>query len=193
MFNAEAVSQVSTNRLATELGMSPGNLHYHFQTKQQIIEALFRRFAAEMAPFGAADATIEAIDDMWLALHLAYEVIDRYRFVHRDIEYLVHEYPVMLPRARAMTAGYLEGVRRVIRKLASRDVLLASEDQVEALTLQIVLNTTCWHTFAKLAMPPGDRAGSTGQAAYHTLTLLAQHVSLQGRAYLDYLREKYRA
>jgi len=174
MFNREAVSQVSTHRIATELGISQGNLHYHFKSKQQIVELLFRRFAAEIAPFGSADASIEALDDMWLTLHLAFEVIERYRFVHRDIEFLVREYPAMLPRARAMTAGYLDGVRRMCRKLVARGVLAASADEVEALALQTVLNATCWHTFSNLALPRAAGVGSTGRAAYHTLTLLVR-------------------
>jgi AcrR family transcriptional regulator len=192
MFNAEAVSRVSTNRIATELGISPGNLHYHFQTKQQIVEALFRRFASAMAPFATVDATIEALDDLWLALHLSFEVIERYRFVHRDIEFLVCEYPDMLARARAMTGGYVEGVRRVCSKLVARQVLVATPEQIDAMALQTALNTTCWHSFAKLALPHAAAPASTGHAAYHTLTLLAPYVSEQGRAYLDYLRNKYR-
>jgi hypothetical protein len=61
------------------------------------------------------------------------------------------------------------------------------------MALQMALTTTCWHTFAKLALPQAAAAASTGQAAYHTLTLLGPYVSPQGRAYLDYLRDKYRA
>lgn len=192
LFNADAVSQVSTNRIAAELGISPGNLHYHFGAKQQIVEALFRRCAAEMAPFGEADATIEAIDDMWLALHLAFEVIERYRFVHRDIEYLVREYPDLLPRARAMTASYIEGARRMCRKLVSRRVLIATADEIDALAMQAVMNATCWHTFSNLAPQHAAAPGSTGYAAYHTLTLLAPFAAPGGRVYLDYLRSKYK-
>jgi AcrR family transcriptional regulator len=191
MFNRETVSQVSTHRIATELGISQGNLHYHFKSKQQIVELLFRRLAAEMAPFGEADAAIDAIDDMWLTLHLAFEVIERYRFIHRDIDFVVREYPTMLPRARAMTAGYLDGVRRMCRKLVVREVLRASPGEVEVLALQTVLNATCWHTFSNLALPSAAGAVSTGRAAYHTLTLLAPYASPAARLYLDYLRAKY--
>jgi hypothetical protein len=166
-------------------------LHYHFRSKQQIVELLFRRFSAEIAPFGEADASIEAIDDLWLTLHLAFEVIERYRFVHRDIDFLVREYPAMLPRARAMTAGWLDGVRRMCRKLVARDVLAASPGEVDALAWQTVLNATCWHTFSNLALPGAAATGSTGRAAYHTLTLLAPYASPQARTYLDYLRAKY--
>ena len=31
LFNAQGLPSVSTHRIAAELGMSPGNLHYHFK------------------------------------------------------------------------------------------------------------------------------------------------------------------
>lgn len=44
LFNAQGLPAVSTHKIAAELGMSPGNLHYHFKAKQLIVEWLFRRF-----------------------------------------------------------------------------------------------------------------------------------------------------
>jgi len=41
LFNALGLAAVSTHRIAAELEMSPGNLHYHFKTKASIVERLF--------------------------------------------------------------------------------------------------------------------------------------------------------
>jgi len=44
LFNEHGIAAVSTHRIAAELGISPGNLHYHFKSKEQILSWLFRRF-----------------------------------------------------------------------------------------------------------------------------------------------------
>src|SRR6266536_2569583 len=43
LFNEEGAAKVPTNRIATELEMSPGNLYYHFRQKEQLVDRLLRR------------------------------------------------------------------------------------------------------------------------------------------------------
>ena len=100
LFNGDGLPSVSTHRIAAELGMSPGNLHYHFKTKQLIVERLFRRFEERLLLHRPAVGVDRAIDDLWLALHLRFEAINDYRFVYRDMAFLASEYPDARSRAR---------------------------------------------------------------------------------------------
>jgi len=47
LFNKGGVGPVTTNHIAAHLGMSPGNLYYHFKNKEEIIRAAFDRMNAE--------------------------------------------------------------------------------------------------------------------------------------------------
>ena len=107
LFNDEGLPSVSTHRIAAELGMSPGNLHYHFKTKQLIVERLLKRFEDRLLLLDGSFDAIRAIDDLWLALHLRFEAINAYRFVYRDMAYLASEYPVLGARVQALTAQNL--------------------------------------------------------------------------------------
>jgi len=46
LFNEHGTAPVTTNHIAAEAGLSPGNLYYHFADKQEIIRALFARYTA---------------------------------------------------------------------------------------------------------------------------------------------------
>lgn len=192
LFNAQGLAAVSTHRIAAELEISPGNLHYHFKAKQLIVDRLFRRFEDRLESLNASSDTVRAIDDLWLALHLRFEAIDAYRFVYRDMAYLSSEYPALGERAQALTAQNLLAAQALCETLVAAGVIEATAEEAQVLALQMVFTTTCWLSFERL-VPGRDalRQADPGFAAFYTLTLIAPYVSRESRAYLDYLRGKY--
>lgn len=48
LFNEQGERLITTNHLAAALGMSPGNLYYHFPNKDAIIFELFQQYADQM-------------------------------------------------------------------------------------------------------------------------------------------------
>jgi len=192
LFNAQGLAAVSTHRIAAELEISPGNLHYHFKAKQLIVERLFRRFEETLGLLNASVDNVRAIDDLWLALHLRFEAIDAYRFVYRDMAFLSSEYPALGQRAQALTAQNLLAAKSLCETLVAAGVIEATAEEAQMLALQMVFTTTCWLSFERLV--PGRDAlqqADPGLAAFYTLTLISPYVSRESRAYLDYLRGKY--
>lgn len=192
LFNGNGLAGVSTHRIASELGISPGNLHYHFKGKRLIVGALFRRFEDRLSACMDAAANVVAIDDLWLSLHLAFEAINAYRFVYRDVDYLLNEYPELEARVQALTARNLLAAKSLCMGMRNAGVIEASDEAVEMLALQIVFSTSCWFTFKRVTPKRNSQPhAEPALAAYYTLTLLSPYVVGDARAYLDYLRFKY--
>jgi len=161
LFNAQGLAAVSTHKIAAELGMSPGNLHYHFKAKQLIVEWLFRRFEQRLESLNGSSAGIAAIDDLWLALHLRFEAINEYRFIYRDMAFLASEYPVLGQRAQALTAQNLLAAQSLCEGLVASGVIETSAEQARILALQMVFTTTCWLSFERL-VPGRDALAQAG-------------------------------
>lgn len=193
LFNEDGLAAVSAHRIAAELGISPGNLHYHFKTKQAIVERLFVRFEDRLVPCIDAAATVTALDDLWLSLHLTFEAVSEYRFIYRDIGHLLSEFPVLEARCHALTARNVIAAETLCAGLAAAGVIDATAEDVQMLALQLVFTTTCWFTFKRLVSPrqPAGRHADAALAAYYALTLLAPYVVGEARDYLNYLRAKY--
>jgi AcrR family transcriptional regulator len=86
LFNERGTAAVSTNHIAAEAGISPGNLYYHFRDKQQIIRALFDRYSGELddrcAPDRDAGKNVATLSrNLTEAAHLGWE----YRFFQREL------------------------------------------------------------------------------------------------------------
>ena len=47
LFNERGERLVTTNHIAAELGISTGNLYYHFRNKQEIIKELAQQYQAD--------------------------------------------------------------------------------------------------------------------------------------------------
>ncbi len=196
LFNAHGLPSVSTHKIAAEMGISPGNLHYHFKAKRLLVEWLYRRFEQRLLELADSADSVRAIDDLWLTLHLTFETVNVYRFVFRDIAHIEAEYPATAVKARALVAKNLLGARALCERLAEAGVLNATQDEAEMLALQIVFTTSSWLSFERLVAARRSADGNavasdTGLAAYYTLTLLAPYVDPGSRGYLDYLRSKY--
>lgn len=191
LFNAHGPASVSTHRIAAETGISPGNLHYHFKSRARIVERLVTRFEVKLVPSIEASACVQALDDLWLTLHLSFETIDAYRFVFRDIDFVLRECPALEPKATALTELRLAAAKASCRSLVEAKVLSATESATDAIAHQTVFAMTCWYSFRRLAprraKPPGDAA----LGAYHCLSLLEPYVVGDNRDYLNYLRAKY--
>ena len=61
MFNRFGEPHVSTTAISAELGISPGNLYYHYPAKDELVNALFERHQQALAPLLAAAATSHSI------------------------------------------------------------------------------------------------------------------------------------
>jgi len=190
LFNAEGVANVPFNRIATELGMSQGNLHYHFKRKEEIVDWLWRRFERESEPILAGPAApLASTDDLWLFLHLGFEKIHDYRFIYRDIDSLFATFPLLGTRLRALTAQSVATLRRLCEELVAAGCMNANDDDIEVLAMQMMLTATCWFSFARV-LPESEDTGP-GRAAYQVLSLLAPYLANDERVYIEYLRRKY--
>jgi AcrR family transcriptional regulator len=192
LFNDAGAASVSTNRIATEVDISAGNLYYHFKTKEQIVDLLVRRFEQRLAPIDGGVRSIKAVDDLWLALHLTFEAIHDYRFIFRDADYLTRSFPSARKRLQKIIGGSIDSTRELCASLAAAGTLRIGAEELQVLAFHIVFTATCWSLFAKLATGENGDEADTGRAAYHVLTLLTPYMTDDSRHYMVYLRSKYR-
>jgi AcrR family transcriptional regulator len=108
LFNEQGEPETTTNEIADEADISPGNLHYHFRRKSDLVEAILAEFQADAKRLlQVAVDERETLHDFWLFLHMLTETTTAYRFLFRDMEALVVRYP----QVQAPLRHFARGVR----------------------------------------------------------------------------------
>jgi AcrR family transcriptional regulator len=80
MFNQFGEPSVATTSIALEVGISPGNLHYHYHSKEEIVTDLLAEFRRRIEiTLAAPEQRLPDAEDCWLFLHLVVEAIWKYR------------------------------------------------------------------------------------------------------------------
>jgi len=76
LFNRFGEPRITTADIANEMGISPGNLYYHFRNKDQIIAELFGAFERRLdGLLVLPEGRIAGVEDLWLVLHLLFEAM----------------------------------------------------------------------------------------------------------------------
>src|SRR5262245_38361539 len=86
LFNDSDTATVSTNHIASALGISPGNLYYHFRNKEEIIRALFeQQFARWDEAYAFPDDRLPNLDDLQQLVRASFVTAWEYRFMYREL------------------------------------------------------------------------------------------------------------
>ena len=148
LFNERGERNVTTNHIAAELGISPGNLYYHFRNKEEIIFELFLQYEARtqallLAP---ADRHLTYADKMGYFEGILDNMWD-FRFLHRDLEQMLEANATLRERYRTFARLVLEQGRRIYERLADSGMVEADEDAIDALIVNIWVVTSSWISF----------------------------------------------
>ncbi|HQZ31259.1 MAG TPA: TetR/AcrR family transcriptional regulator [Arenimonas sp.] len=151
MFNLQGEPNVTTNHIADELEISPGNLYYHFRNKDDIIEQLFARYEERMdTALVSPEGRLRDLEDIWLQLHLVFECIWEYRFLYRDlVDILSRNRRLRLRFARILKRA-AEGASAGMKGLVQAGVMRASAAEVEATATNILVIATFWMNYASV-------------------------------------------
>ena len=197
LFNRFGEPGVSTTMISAELNISPGNLYYHFPSKDELVNTLFDQYEGALYRLLAASEDVGDVEDAWFFLHSLFELIWQYRFLYRDLNHLLSRnrrlethFPAILMRKRGALRQLLETLR------APQPASAADERTLDAVSASMVVLLTYWLSYEyvlqpRSAMEPESAEDALLRGAYHVLGLLAPHLGEAPRGHLLALIDAY--
>ena len=150
LFNQHGERNVSTNHIASHLDISPGNLYYHFNNKQQIIFQLAMNYQQRVLDVLQlpADRVLTVSDKISYLQGILTGLWD-YRFIHRDMEHLMAADSELKAQYQNFFRHCLQQVVQVYRGLRSAGIIAIDDDGIDSLALNTWIVMTSWISFLR--------------------------------------------
>jgi AcrR family transcriptional regulator len=197
LYNEFGEPNVTTTILSDEMGISPGNLYYHFRNKDEITHSVFEEFEKQMDRVFALTRDREAnIEDAWFFLHLVFEQIWKYRFLYRDLNDLLSRSRKLELHFQTLSKRKSQAALHLIEGLAASGTLSASPREMQALATNMVVVSTYWLSFeymqhARHFSEAKVQSESMARGAYQVLALTAPYLQGDSRLLFNRLAEEY--
>lgn len=198
LFNRFGEPNVSTTLISAELGISPGNLYYHYPAKDELINALFGKYERALSELLTATETVRNVEDAWLFFHMLFELIWQHRFLYRDLNDLLsknrkletHFQNVLTQKNQAMV-GILTGLQQ------GGALSMQVREAVPTANAMVVL-LSYWLSYEYVRDPRNalepERAGEAlMRGAFHVLGLLLPYLEPASREHLFKLAGQYQS
>ncbi|MDH2592295.1 TetR/AcrR family transcriptional regulator [Acinetobacter nosocomialis] len=148
LFNERGERSVTTNHIAAELGISPGNLYYHFRNKHEIIKELMYQYQVETLEMLSLpeDRPLTTNDKINYFQVLSGQLWN-YRFIHRDVYHLVEsneDFKKIYPR---FAGQVMQQGQRIYQAFVDAGLMKMTTSEIEALIINLWIVLTNWTNF----------------------------------------------
>jgi len=148
LFNEQGERNVTTNHIASHLGISPGNLYYHFKNKQQIIYDIYLEYEKQVdEQLKVPEDRPLAINDKLIYLQVIFQGLWDYRFLHRDLQHLLEIDDELHKRYNDFFKRCLTRVHSIYSGLRDSKIIDATDQELRSLGLNTWILVTSWFGF----------------------------------------------
>lgn len=196
LFNRFGEPNVSTTLISAELGISPGNLYYHYPAKDELINSLFERYERSLGELLNASDNVRNVEDAWFFLHSLFEIIWNYRFLYRDLNDLLSKNRLLETHFQTILKNKTRAIRLMLAGMSRGGAVDIDTREVEPTANCMVVVLTYWLSFEYVrdprnALEPENAQQALLRGAHHVLNLLAPYLESSQRQHLLQLTGAY--
>ncbi|GIU29178.1 TetR family transcriptional regulator [Shewanella colwelliana] len=145
LFNEHGERSITTNHIAAHLGISPGNLYYHFRNKEDIIRSIFTLYEQHLEsgfqPYEGEEVDVDLLIGYFDAL---FYTLWQFRFMYANLV-------IILGRDEELNRLYTETQQRfltratgILSKLKQDGVLVIDDNEITPLADTIRMVACFW-------------------------------------------------
>ena len=198
LFNRFGEPNVAATMVAADLGISPGNLYYHYPGKEDIVNHLFGKYLDDLQALLPAAQDVKDLEDAWFFMHSLFELVWRYRFLYRDLNDLLSKYRQLEQALKQVLADKHEAFLTLLERLSEQGWLTQSPTERDSSATQMLVMLTWWLSYEYVrdprhALEDANAQGGVSRGAQQVLSLLLPYLQAQPKAQLTALLQMYNA
>ena len=198
LFNRYGEPNVSTTLIASDMGISPGNLFYHFPAKELLVNALFDEYLNEMNQLLPAAADVQDMEHAWFFMHSLFELIWRYRFIYRDLNDLLSKNRHLEGQVKGVLQRKHQAFEAMLSGLHEQGLLSQGAVERQSCATHMVVLLTWWLSYEYVQNPRHALENTNAdlsalRGAQQVLGLLLTYLSEAPKSQLQALIQVYSA
>ena len=180
---------MSSVDIASVIGISPGNLYYHYKGKEPIIRELFADFETELRQVLSAPINEPlALEDNWVYLYIIFEEIWDFRFFYRNQAEIIERIPELRGPFSRLLALKERTAFSLLSDLEASGHLAFGEGDKAALSARLSQHFTFWLQYHQLREGEVPTKALIDRGVYQSLAMIAPYWA-KGEGFADLLRE----
>ena len=189
LFNNEGEHAVSSVDIANVIGISPGNLYYHYKGKDPIIRELFSDFEEELRQvLGAPIREPLVLEDNWIYLYIIFEEIWDFRFFYRNPAELIQRIPELRTPFAQLLALKERTAFSLLSDLEKDGHLTFGEGEKAALSARLAQHFTFWLQYYQLREGNVPTKALIDRGVYMSLSMITPYWA-RGGGFAELLRD----
>jgi len=165
LFNESNTQAVTTNHIAKAMGISPGNLHYHYKNREEIIRLLYTQMREKMT------LSIEALPKTLAELSEHQKVLIgiqwEYRFFFREMLFLFSRDTVLEKQYIADNVAHRGRIKHTMQSfIESGELDIDDNDLLEYMVDSILMSWQFYTSFMQTLGKPLSRQSAEEAVQY---------------------------
>ncbi len=149
LFNDQGERNVTTNHIAADLGISPGNLYYHFRNKEDIILSIYEEYARnlliETMPEVSPD--VKPLDAIILYMDVVFQAMMKFRFFYSNLPVLLAKNPLLHDKYVEVQSFIANRVSELLLSLKKAEMMEFDDEDLPDIVSILRLVNTFWLSF----------------------------------------------
>lgn len=192
LFNRFGEPNVSTTLISGALGISPGNLYYHYPAKDELVNALFDRYEIDLRPLLLDAVTINDLEGSWHLLQRLFELNWSHRFLFRDLNDLLSKNRHLETHFLQIQIDVTDALTNLLQRLRATNVLHMDASQVSTTASNWVVLLCYWFSYVYVQAPRLAASAEQGKlnsarGTHQALSLLSPWLEADDRLLLQEL------
>jgi AcrR family transcriptional regulator len=152
LFNSTETLSITTNHIAKSLGISVGNLYYHYKNKEEIIREIYAQMSSEFESldmFSSIMESSEPLEELSKMFDSFGELFWKYRFLMRDSALLMALDKELKTMFMINQEKRIHQIQMLLRFLISKQIIKnISEEEIEMRAKLNWFISAYWQIFA---------------------------------------------
>lgn len=149
LFNEHGERNVTTNHIAAHLGISPGNLYYHFRNKEDIILSIYEEYARNLLldTFPQVSPDDNPLDTIIKYMDAVFQIMTKYRFFYSNLPVLLAKNETLHDKYVEVQQTISERVSQMLVSLRNANMISFADEELADIVVILRLVNTFWLSF----------------------------------------------